>query len=1654
MAAKIGVKIALDGEREFKQALKACKDEVKLYKDSLKTLDDTIKSGKGTLQDYTAKQEALRSKQKALTDQLDAAKRGLQNANEQYDKQKTKLNDLEKEYKEAKEEAERLRKETGENSEAFKKQQERVDALKDAVDRQTSVVNTAKTRTNTWTGEIRNAESALRTCDAELRENEQAMLKAGNAADDASDDYRDFAEDAGKAASESSKLSVSLGDMIKNKVVDLAGDALQALGKKAIDAAKYVVQVGSSFEAQMSKVQAIANTSAAEAEQLAAKASEMGRTTMFTASQAGEALEYMAMAGWKTKDMVAGLDGIMALAAASGEDLGTTSDIVTDALTAFGREAGESGRLADIMAAASSNANTNVAMMGETFKYAAPVAGALGYSMEDTSLAIGLMANAGIKASQAGTSLRAGLTNLVKPSKQASDAMEKYGISVTDTDGKMLTFHDLMLHLKDRLGGLSESEQAAAVAAIFGKNAMSGWLAVINSSDSDFDNLTSAIYNSEGAASRMADTMNDNLQGKIALFNSAVEGLGIALYNYFSGPLQSVVEIATGFINGITDLLTPQKTELESFIDSVKKSNEEVEKSIQHAQQTVTTAENKVAEMEVYKQEFSDILDKCGQFNKIDLGDGYYRIVDTTGRTIEEGFKPLGESATTTEDIIKMFGKDGIKTGTIKAGTTLVAQYFDKDGAKIGETRGALDEFGNATINTANVETGTNVVITCFNDAGEKVAGLETTVDGAELKFHTDGITSSVGTITENIGYITTAVEGVEQRLKTFAEHGIDTASVEGEETAVIEYFDDVGQKIDEVAVKIGDFGNIEIPVEGLGIENGTKAIITCFDATTGSVQSFETEVEKLQSGQIDLNTITTEFGRVEDSVRQTYVITDAFTKSKINAMIETMGTSVEGLAEAWNSQTGELTASKEELEKWFDTAKEVAMYQALESAIQELYTAWGQAAANAVEAESALSEAKEKLNDLVEQRNALSANEIDQYKLLSDAIDLQTGKVKDAETELEKANRLEQESAGHLETTAARLQEKKDKLGDVINAEKDNQQTLEQSVEGLDAEGEAAEGASDGLDGLAESTEELTDKQEEAIAGFQEMFNVTDEGLSELQQELGLSNTAFADWCQKRTEETQKIIDAYDDLVEKLADSMRGYVTALNTSGEEGTRAIDNMINTLTERNQKLEKWVENMKKLGERAGKDMPQALYDQILAEGPEKTMEAVQALVDAAESQTGEFERVATEYERGLEITESAETLASYSSTGKAYAEAVKNGYKGTQEEFEKTVKDSNIDAANAAKNSTGEFEEAGKQAGQKEKAGLEGQSAAVSQASGAVVDAAHQAAEVATQKFERVGQVAMTYLTRGMSERADFPANKLNDVMEAAKNAAIAKTADFERAGQAIMTYLARGMSERSDFPSSKIAEVLSAAKQTGDSYANQFSYVGQAMADNLRFGIVRGSMEVWRASDNMGAAARNAQTYHINTFIGAGESMAYGLAQGIWNKQSVAIEAAWNLAWNSLVAAKNALGIRSPSKEFAKVGEFSDEGMASGFEKNRALVENAARQSARAAKEAAEDELTGSDYYTDLTSKINYAGAEQMNRISNMRVETADTASAMRQLSQGISTLQSFAESLQNPQAPNISVMIGNKEFKGYIVRTASEGLSGQMRDIRTGVGA
>lgn len=336
------------------------------------------------------------------------------------------------------------------------------------------------------------------------------------------------------AQSEADTASKNIATKIGNNLSS-AGKSLTSAGSTLtksvtvpiVGAGTAVVKLSSDFESAMSKVSAISGATGSDLDALNQKAQEMGAKTKFSATESAEAFTYMAMAGWKTEDMLQGIDGIMALAAADGLDLATTSDIVTDALTAFGLSASDSGHFADVLAKAASNANTNVTLLGESFKYAAPVAGALGYSAEDTAIALGLMANAGIKGSQGGTALRSSLSRLIKPTDDAAALMEKYGLSMTNADGSMKSLGQVMDMLRNNMGDLTEAEQAQAAATLFGQEAMSGMLSIINASDKDYEKLTSAIYDADGAAQEMADTMLDNLGGQLTLLKSALEGLAI-----------------------------------------------------------------------------------------------------------------------------------------------------------------------------------------------------------------------------------------------------------------------------------------------------------------------------------------------------------------------------------------------------------------------------------------------------------------------------------------------------------------------------------------------------------------------------------------------------------------------------------------------------------------------------------------------------------------------------------------------------------------------------------------------------------------------------------------------------------------------------------------------------------------------------------------------------------------------------------------------------------------------------------------------------------------------------------------------------------------------------------------------------------------------
>ena len=341
-----------------------------------------------------------------------------------------------------------------------------------------------------------------------------------------------------------------------DKITDVGTTLTTHVTVPVMAAGTAAVKTAADFDSAMSKVAAVSGATGDDLQALRDKAREMGAKTKFSASEAAEAMNYMAMAGWKTNDMLGGIEGIMNLAAASGEDLATTSDIVTDALTAFGLSAADSGHFADVLAAASSNANTNVSMMGETFKYCAPVAGALGFSCEDTAQAIGLMANSGIKSTQAGTSLRSIMTALAGDVKFCGDAFGEMEIATTNQDGSMRDLNDILADCRSAFSQLSESEQANAAQALVGKNAMSGFLALMNAAPSDIQKLEGAIstcsdeidgYN--GVTEKMAAVMQDNLGGQLTILKSQLQELAISFGEILMPAIRAIVSKIQGLID-------------------------------------------------------------------------------------------------------------------------------------------------------------------------------------------------------------------------------------------------------------------------------------------------------------------------------------------------------------------------------------------------------------------------------------------------------------------------------------------------------------------------------------------------------------------------------------------------------------------------------------------------------------------------------------------------------------------------------------------------------------------------------------------------------------------------------------------------------------------------------------------------------------------------------------------------------------------------------------------------------------------------------------------------------------------------------------------------------------------------------------------------
>ena len=526
-----------------------------------------------------------------------------------------------------------------------------------------------------------------------------------------------------------------------------AGVAVAAAGAAAAVATKKFAD----FDATMSKVRALTKASDTDMRALTETARKLGATTKYSATEAAEAMTYLGMAGWKSKDIMKAMPGLLDLAAASGEDLARVSDIVSDDLTAFKMPAEQAGHFADVLAVASSNANTNVSLMGETFKYVGPLAGSLGYSIEDMALATGIMANGSIKGEQAGTTLRALLTRLVKPTKESAMAMERLGLNILDTNGKMKPFRQILADMRKGFSNLSEAEKGEVAAMLAGQEAMSGTLLLANENQSTIDNLTKALDNSNGASKEMAGVMNNNLNGALKEMGSAIDELALSLGQVLEPTVRDAVKGITGAFQGLAKDIEPYGKILQGPVGDTTEALEESRAEIAQLESEHPTF---MALVELFKQvkqnaeEMSSAMQGFGEslaqaFGNETVNQGIQLLLQAMTKFAEFQGKVLGDFGTLGFTPVAQFMELG-KLIVSKA-VELMGELLTIAIEKCSEIGKAVAEFADGMIRSFG--TAINSIKVFFSElADSAIADINRILDGmVNLELQSDRLRIRIG---------------------------------------------------------------------------------------------------------------------------------------------------------------------------------------------------------------------------------------------------------------------------------------------------------------------------------------------------------------------------------------------------------------------------------------------------------------------------------------------------------------------------------------------------------------------------------------------------------------------------------------------------------------------------------------------------------------------------------------------------------------------------------------------------------------------------------------------------------------------------------------------------------------------------------------------
>ena len=595
MPNKIGIVLALDGEEKFTNGMKSALESSKKFDAELKNLENEYKGNANSLDALTKKQDLLKQKQEAANRQVEAAKNGLSNAKKNYRDAGEALDKYSDELEEARKELQRMDDAGEKGTSAYKKQARAVETLEKKVSKQASEQQKASANITKWETNVIKADGAVKKINTDVDKNSKYLKEAQTSSDKCAKSIDKMGNEMKDTAKDTEQMSGGLKNAISVMAGNLMSQGVSMLTDGLKDAAQYVVEVGSNFEASMSKVEALSGASAEQLQSMSDKARELGSSTQYSASQVADAFSYMSLAGWSTEDMLSSIDGVLNLAAASQMDLAQASDMVTDYLSAFGLSAENAGHMADMLAYAQANSNTTTTQLGDAFGNCAANMNAAGQDMETTTAILEGFANQGLKGSEAGTKLAAIMRDITAKMKDGKIQIGDTAVAVQDADGNFRDLTDILADVESATNGMGDAQKASALAATFTSRSVSGLNMILNEGVGNIANYEEALRNSDGAAAEMAATMTDNLQGKMTEFGSALEGLGIEAYNAFSTPLSGIVGFATGIINGITDMIKGETDDVSSYLDALQKTNDAVEEAMQHAQETVQNAQTEAA---------------------------------------------------------------------------------------------------------------------------------------------------------------------------------------------------------------------------------------------------------------------------------------------------------------------------------------------------------------------------------------------------------------------------------------------------------------------------------------------------------------------------------------------------------------------------------------------------------------------------------------------------------------------------------------------------------------------------------------------------------------------------------------------------------------------------------------------------------------------------------------------------------------------------------------------------------------------------------------------------------------------------------------------------------------------------------------------------